>query len=110
MIVIYTLPQKKRNFNFQIFHGDPGPLLPKRKATSEKLRFFWGRVYSYDIIIRIWGWVCVVWEILTLLGFKKNVQNIGRSLTKTIDLYPPTTFYPIEQFLELVIYKLCFYK
>ncbi len=74
---MYTLPQKKRNFNFQIFHGDPGPgsvtpghvhqwkcsgeqqakctngiwpkvhlpaLLPKRKATSEKLRFFWGRV------------------------------------------------------------------
>ncbi len=60
----YTLPQKKRNFNFQIFHDDPGPgsetpghvhqgiwlkvhwptLLPKRKATSEKLRFFWGRV------------------------------------------------------------------
>ncbi len=21
---MYTLPQKKRNFNFQIFHGDPG--------------------------------------------------------------------------------------
>ena len=21
----YTLPQKKRNFNFQIFHDDPGP-------------------------------------------------------------------------------------
>ncbi len=21
----YTLPQKKRNFNFQIFYGDPGP-------------------------------------------------------------------------------------
>ena len=21
----YTLPQKKRNFNFQIFHGNPGP-------------------------------------------------------------------------------------
>ena len=21
----YTLPQKKRNFNFQIFNGDPGP-------------------------------------------------------------------------------------
>ncbi len=92
-LVIYTLLQKKRNFNFQIFYGDPGPgsvtpghvhqgmssdcartvrnfgmgfltnwyqeqckneiwpkihwptLLPKRKATSEKLRFFWGRVY-----------------------------------------------------------------
>ena len=22
---MYTLPQKKRNFNFKIFHGDPGP-------------------------------------------------------------------------------------
>ncbi len=25
MQFIYTLPQKKRNFNFQIFYGDPGP-------------------------------------------------------------------------------------
>ena len=24
-VVFYTLPQKKRNFNFQIFYGDPGP-------------------------------------------------------------------------------------
>ncbi len=23
--LIYTLPQKKRNFNIQIFYGDPGP-------------------------------------------------------------------------------------
>ena len=22
---MYTLPQKKRNFNFRIFYGDPGP-------------------------------------------------------------------------------------
>ncbi len=65
----YTLPQKKHNFNFQIFYDDtrvtrpgffyddtgPGSvtpghvnqgkfhwptLLPERKATSEKLRFF----------------------------------------------------------------------
>ena len=24
-MLMYTLPQKKRNFNFQIFHGNPGP-------------------------------------------------------------------------------------
>ena len=62
LLAVYTLPRKKRKFNFLIFYGDPGPgsvtpvmsakgnahrptLLPKRKATSEKLHFFWGRVY-----------------------------------------------------------------
>ncbi len=52
MYLVYTLPQKKRNFNFQIFYGDPGQgsvtpghvhqgksqifrhtLFPKRKVT-----------------------------------------------------------------------------
>ncbi len=59
----YTLPQKKPNFNFWIFLGDPGQgsetpvmywstLLPKRKATSEKLCSFRGRVYTYRIYDR----------------------------------------------------------
>ena len=25
MAKLYTLPQKKRNFNFKIIYGDPGP-------------------------------------------------------------------------------------
>ena len=33
------------------------------------------QVYKFNLsFVRIWGWVSRVWEILTLLGFKKTYQ------------------------------------
>ncbi len=43
----YTLPQKKRNFNFQIFHGDTPP---QKKGNFRKLAFPLGKSVNINCV------------------------------------------------------------
>ncbi len=72
-------------------------LLPKRKATSEKLRFFWGRVYGWRFRVK-WSWVLLfpnglnhfpLWDP-ALLGAVHSDISCSCQFTFYIDILSPS--------------------